>query len=158
MATKLSRARSLARLRLDNRTQKLRQDQSATMVPRGGWLRATRQALGMSLEDLAGRLGIARSTVGRIEESEQRGTIQLKTLQRMAAELNCDLAYALVPRVPLEKAVEDQRLAVARQLNRKVRTHMSLEGQDTEDKNLDQWRDERAVALVSDRQLWKQPR
>lgn len=125
------------------------------MVPRGGWLRATRQALGMSLEDLASRLGIARSTVGRIEESEQRGTIQLNTLQRMAAEMNCDLAYALVPRVPLEKAVEDQRLAVARRLNSKVRTHMSLEGQDTEDKSLEHWRDERASALVSDRQLWK---
>lgn len=152
---KSSSERALARLRLDARLQPLRENQGATAVPRGGWLRAIRQALGMTREDMADRLGITSSTVVRIEASEQRQTIQLDTLKRAAAALDCELVYALVPRQPLEKAVELQRGKLARELNAKVRTHMALEGQDTTDADMEAWRRDRAVSAISDRQLWK---
>ena len=150
--------RALARLRLDSRVQPLRADQGAMAVPRGGWLRAIRSALGMSLEDLAGRLGIARSSVLRLETSEQRGSIQLDTLRRAAEALGCELVYALIPKVPLEKAVEQQRLKLARERNATVHAHMSLEGQDTQGPGLDAWRLDRAVASIPDRELWKKPK
>lgn len=148
--------RALARLRLDARLEPLRANRGALMVPRGGWLRSVRRALGLTLEDMAGRLGIARSSVARLETSEQKGTIQLDSLRRAAEVLNCELVYALIPKEPLVQAVEKQRLEVARQLNAKVRTHMSLEAQDThDDAGLDKWREDRAVSLIGDRQLWK---
>ena len=152
---KSSSERALARLRLDARLQPLREIQDATAVPRGGWLRAIRQALGMTRDDLAGRLGVTSSTVVRIEASEQRETIQLDTLRRAAAALDCELVYALVPRQPLEQAVEEQRTKLARELNAKVQTHMALEGQDTTDVGLEAWRRDRTAAAISDRQLWK---
>lgn len=152
---KSSADRALARLRLDARLQPLRENQSATAVPRGGWLRVIRQALGMTQAEMAARSGVALSTAARIEASEQRGTIQLDTLRRAAAALDCELVYALVPRQPLEQAVEQQRQKLARALNAKVHTHMALEGQDTADAGLDTWRRDRAAASVSDRQLWK---
>ncbi|OGT60654.1 MAG: hypothetical protein A3E01_00440 [Gammaproteobacteria bacterium RIFCSPHIGHO2_12_FULL_63_22] len=153
--TKPGRDRALARLRLDARLEPLRPNLGAMTVPRGGWLRSIRNALGMSLDDVADRLDVTRSTASRVEASEQRGTIQLDTLRRAAEALNCELVYALVPKLPLESAVEQERARLARQLNAKVQTHMSLEGQDTHDTSLDAWRLDRATTSISDRQLWK---
>lgn len=147
--------RALARLRLDARIQPLRDHMAATAVPRGGWLRVIRQALGMTRNDMAARLGLTSSTIVRIEVSEQRETIQLDTLRRAASALDCELVYALIPRQPLEQAVEHQREKLVRALNAKVHTHMALEGQDTPGADMDTWRRDRAAASISDRQLWK---
>ncbi len=154
-AGKSSSDRALARLRLDARVLPLRENPSATAVPRGGWLRVIRQALGMPRSDLAARLGITSSTVERIEASEQRETIQLDTLRRAASALDCELVYALVPRQPLEQAVEQRRQQLVRALNAKVHTHMALEGQDTAGVAMDTWRRDRAAGSITDRQLWK---
>ena len=151
----LSSDRALARLRLDSKLAPLREHRASLVMPRGGWLRAVRRALGMSLEDIAFRLGVTSSNVIRLETSEQNGTIQLDSLRRVATALNCELAYVLIPKQTLEKAVELQRLKIAQQLNSEIQTHMSLEGQDTNDISLEKWRVDRAVSLVSDRMLWK---
>jgi predicted DNA-binding mobile mystery protein A len=146
---------ALTRIRLDARLQELRTVKHAAAVPRGGWLRTIRQALSMSLDDVAIRLAITRSSVARLEASEQREAIQLDSLRRAAEALNCELVYALIPRVPLTQAIENQRLDVANRLNAKVSTHMFLEGQDTVDASLEQWRQDRALAQLSDKKLWK---
>lgn len=150
--------RALARLRLDARLLPLRSQLGALAVPRGGWLRAIRTALGMSLEDVAERLGTTRSSAARVEASEQRATIQLDTLRRVAEALNCELVYALVPKLPLDEAVENERIRLARQLSAKVQTHMALEGQHVREPSLDARRLDRAAVSVSDRQLWKKTR
>lgn len=148
-------SRNLGRNRLDFRLSSLRDMSGKFTVPHQGWLQAIRHALGMTLQDLAARLGITRSTLSRLEVSEQKGTIQLDTLRRVAAAMNCDLAYVLIPRVPLQTMVDQQRQQVAEDLNAKVRTHMALEGQEETDPSLAPWRTERGDALISDRQLWK---
>ena len=150
--------RDLARLRLDARLQLLRVNRGAMAVPRGGWVRAIRNALGMSMADMAVRLDIANSSMMRLEESEQRGTIKLDTLRRTAEALDCELVYALIPKVPLEEAVEQQRHELARQRNAKVHTHMTLEGQDTRDTDFEKWRMDRTAAAIPDRELWKKPK
>lgn len=146
---------ALARLRLDARLRPIREHRDATAVPRGGWLRAVRMALGMSMDDVAQRLGITRSSVARMESSEQRETIQLDTLRRVAQALDCELAYVLIPKVPLDQSVKQQRVKAARQLSSKVRVHMALEGQDTQDAAMEQWRLDRAAELVPAHKLWK---
>lgn len=146
---------TLARLRLDARLRLIREHRAATAVPRGGWLRAVRKALGMSMDDLAQRLGVTRSSVARIEASEQRETIQLDSLRRVATALGCELAYVLIPKESLEKTVEEQRTRAAKQMSNKVRVHMALEGQDTQGAALDQWRLDHAADLVPARKLWK---
>src|SRR5487761_199273 len=64
-------------------------------APTRGWIKAIREALGMSSEQLAKRLGVKQPTVAAIERSETRGTIELATLRRAAEALDCTLVYAL---------------------------------------------------------------
>src|SRR5580700_8154301 len=76
--------------------------------PIKGWIKAVREALGLTTAQLAKRLGVKQPSVVAIEQSEAKGTIQLATLKRAAAALDCTLVYALVPRKPLEEMVRAQ--------------------------------------------------
>ena len=105
---------ALARLRPDARLRPIAELRAAMAAPRGGWLRAVRKALGMSTEDVAVRLGVTRSSVARMETSEQRDTIQLDTLRRIAQAMDCELAYVLIPRTSLKHSVQQQRSKTAR--------------------------------------------
>ena len=69
--------------------------------PPAGWLRAIREALGMTSAVLAGRLEITASGVRKLEHAEAIDAITIGTLRRVAEALDCDLQYALVPRRPL---------------------------------------------------------
>ena len=70
--------------------------------PVRGWIKAIRDALGMSMEQLAERLKIKQPSLATLEKSEAKGTIELATLRRVAEALDCTLVYALVPNKPLE--------------------------------------------------------
>ena len=122
--------------------------------PHRGWIRAIRDALGMSSAELGERLGASQQTVAGIEANEQRGTIKLDTLRRAADELDCDLAYFLVPRQPLEAMVQERASEKARNYVRGVAHHSRLEDQQLEEpQELDQIRD-LAQEFVDRRGLW----
>ncbi len=63
--------------------------------PPSGWLKAIREALGMTATQLARRLSVVTSTVTRLETSEADDTISLATLRRAAEALDCGLRYVL---------------------------------------------------------------
>ncbi len=63
-----------------------------------GWMRAVRQAVGVPVIELARRMGVAKSQVFRLEESEQQGRVRIDSLQCAAEAMGCELVYALVPR------------------------------------------------------------
>ena len=75
-----------------------------------------RQALGMSAEQLARRVGVARATIATLERSEARGRITLASLEKLARGLGCRVAYALVPEVA--PSLSGLRRARARKLAR----------------------------------------
>lgn len=97
--------------------------------PHRGWVRAIREALGMSTTEMAARLGVTQSRVSAIEHGEAQGTIKLETLRRAADALDCELIYALVPRTTLSEAVRRQALDKAAAHLRNVEHHMRLEDQ-----------------------------
>jgi predicted DNA-binding mobile mystery protein A len=97
--------------------------------PVRGWIRAIREALGMSSAQLAKRMGVKQPTLVALEQSEVKGTIQLATLRRAAAAMNCTLVYALVPNDSLETIVRQRARKVARQRLRSVEHSMLLEKQ-----------------------------
>lgn len=99
--------------------------------PPHGWLRAVREALGMSAAALATRLGITAGAVTRLEQSEAADRIQLDTLRRAADALGCDLVYLLVPRRPLDAVVRDRARELARKQIAAVEQTMRLEDQAT---------------------------
>lgn len=103
--------------------------QMAITQPPEGWLRTVRRALGMSGAQLARKMGLTRSQISQSEKNELSGTISLKTLQTMAAAMNCRVVYALVPNGTTEQLVADQAQKKAEQLVRQTHIHMALESQ-----------------------------
>ena len=97
--------------------------------PQTGWARTIREALGMSLKQLAQRAGVSKTTVNSAEMSESKGTIQLNSLQRLAEAMDCDVVYALVPRTSLADMINEQADRVAEQRVRRVSESMELEAQ-----------------------------
>ena len=95
--------------------------------PRGGWLRAIRNSLGMTTRQLARRTGVSQAAVVDAERHEVGGDISLNTLRRYAEALDCDVFYALVPRQPLVTTVEAQALRVAQEEVERARAAMSPE-------------------------------
>lgn len=121
----------LARLRLEqlDRTVAPYADLKGKPVPRDGWLRAIREALGRSLRIQASRVGITAPTLFKAESAEAEGRITLGQLRKLAEALDCELVYALVPRQPLVQVVEQHAEALARQEVLGVSHSMGLEAQ-----------------------------
>lgn len=144
--------RSQARRRLDDRLAPV-----ANVVgerPPHGWVRAIRDALGMSTSDVARRMGITASRVHAIERAEATGAVKLSTLERAAEALGCRVVYALVPtEQSLDDAVTAQAQAKAAQLLDRASHTMRLEDQATEGD--DEALKDLARHLATRRDLWK---
>ena len=97
--------------------------------PPVGWVRAIREALGMSAAVLAKRLEITPSGFRKLEQAEAADAITLATLRRMAEALDCDLQYALVPRRPLRTMRFQQALKLAQEWQQRADRTMALEAQ-----------------------------
>ena len=83
----------------------------------------------MSTAQLAKRLRIKQPSIVALEQSEAKGAIELETLRRVAAALDCTLVYALVPNKPLESILRDRARAFARRRLQPVEHSMLLEDQ-----------------------------
>lgn len=104
--------------------------------PPSGWLKAIREALGMTKAQLAQRVELSPSTVNMLERSEAKGTITLDSLEKLARGMDCRLVYAIVPNHgrTLEQVVRDRAELVARRQNARVAHTMRLEAQGLDDK------------------------
>jgi len=120
--------RASARKQLDKRLNKLRNSDALSRPPRG-WIKAIRDALGMTTTQFGKRLGVSQSTALGFEKSEVSKGITLETLERAARALDCRLVYALVPSKPLELLVEDQARELAKKRLRATSHSMALEDQ-----------------------------
>jgi predicted DNA-binding mobile mystery protein A len=125
---KKQRRASQSRSHLDRRFQKLGPVSRAT-PPVRGWIKAIREALGMTTVQLAKRLHVKQPSVIALERSEAKGSIELATLRRVAAALDCTVVYALVPNKPLETIVRDRARVFARRRLEPVAHSMLLEDQ-----------------------------
>jgi predicted DNA-binding mobile mystery protein A len=148
--------RRRARLRLDKRLLALKPEDRFRPPPKG-WLRAIRDALGMSGVQFAQRLRVSPQSVDALEKSEAIGTIRLNTLRRAAEALDCQLVYALVPNRSLEGAVRERARNIAlRELSR-VEHSMALEDQGVGDTDLEERVQDYVRELLNERELWREP-
>jgi predicted DNA-binding mobile mystery protein A len=148
-------ARRKARRALDRRFEVLRTFAPKAVAPKDGWVRAIREALGMSAADLAARIGIAETAVLSMERNERTDRVRLDTLRRAATALDCELVYALVPQRPLEQTVENRALEVAASQLRAVDHSMRLESQGVADAVLRDHLTEQAELLLDRPGLWR---
>ena len=117
----------LARKQLERRLAPLRE--AKPVVPPRGWIRAIREALGMTTRQLAARMEAAPSRISVIEKAEVSGATTLKTMREAAEALNCTFVYAFVPVKPLDEILQDRaRRKVLNDIERLDHT-MRLENQ-----------------------------
>jgi predicted DNA-binding mobile mystery protein A len=115
---------------LDKRFAALRGLKQRAARPPKGWLRAIRDALGMTTSQLARRLGVSQPRIVELEQSEVAGSVTLNTLQRAAEALGCRLVYAIIPDRPLEDTVRERADLIAARLTSAVAQSMRLEDQE----------------------------
>lgn len=125
-------------------------------VPRGGWIRTLRDALGMSSTQLAKRLKVSPQFVRKLEKGEAAGIITLASLHRAAEALECKVVYALVPGKFLEETRRERALHLANALRNHAAHSMKLENQGVSGSESDRQRKSLADALLrgSPRKLW----
>ena len=102
--------------------------------PPTGWVRAIRDALGMTTSQFARRMGVAQPRVIELEHYEVSGGITLKTLERAAEALGCRVVYILVPEKPLAETVRQRAQVLASRKLATVEQSMRLEDQAVETK------------------------
>lgn len=98
--------------------------------PQKGWIRAIREAIGVSAAELGRALGTSRQLPLQFEKAEADGSITLKSLRSVARALDCDLVYALVPKAgTMQALIESRARAQARKHVLGVEHSMALEDQ-----------------------------
>ncbi len=146
--------RAIPRRRLDQRFSSMKPETRYRPPPKG-WVRAVRDALGMSGAQLGRRMGVTAQSVADLEKSEASGTIQLKTLRRVAEALDCVVVYALLPRSSLEDMVQGRAREIARKELVRIAHTMDLEAQGLSQEK----REEQIETFIRDhlreRDLWE---
>ncbi len=117
-----------SRSHLDERFKKLAPI-GQYIAPTRGWVRAVREALGLTTAQLAQRLNVKQPSIVAVEQSEEKGTIELATLRRVAEALDCRVIYALVPNKPLDKIVRERARVFLEKRQAAVEHSMLLEDQ-----------------------------
>ena len=151
---KRSRKAAEARRRLDRRLHESGSLSNNLAVPAKGWIRAIREALGMTAAQLGARLGLAQTSIATLERNEIEGRIQLSSLKRAAEAMNCTLVYAFVPNQPLEAFVRERARRVAATQLRPVEQSMRLENQGLSEADRNALLDDYIRDVLDPRLLW----
>jgi predicted DNA-binding mobile mystery protein A len=131
---------------------------SRSSPPGGGWVRAIREALGMTQAQLAARLGITRQSLQDLERAEANRRITLDSLDRLAKAMDCRLVYALVPeKGSLDDVRARQAKALADALLKSTEHSMTLEAQGVSARESKRQRELLVDSLLrgSPRKLWR---
>ncbi len=94
-----------------------------------GWIRYMRQALGLTLKQLARRVGVTTATTAQAERGEAQGKVTIATLKMMAQAMECEFMYAFVPKSDIQDLMKEAARKKARLLLESADVHMTLEDQ-----------------------------
>lgn len=125
--------------------------------PPTGWIKATRLALGMTMQQLGNKLSITKQSVQELENREKEGSITLKALNEAAKALDMKLVYGLVPLDgTLEKYIEKKAHEMAEEIVNRTSTSMKLEDQGVSYERIQKAIEERTKIIKQDlpKSLW----
>lgn len=143
---------SLEMAQVSRRVEPLRELQDNLKVNEG-WIRYMRLAMGLKLKDFGKLVGLAPQTVKEAEVRESVGAVTLKTLERMANAMECDLVYGFVPRQELSSLIKLKAHEKARKILQVADTHMGLEDQAVEIE-LEERINRLATKLIEKDEVW----
>jgi predicted DNA-binding mobile mystery protein A len=146
---------SAARRHIERRVGKLRPARQFAQ-PQRGWIRAVRDALGMSAAKLAERMNVSQPRVFALEKAEARGAVTIASLERAAQAMECTLVYALVPNRPIDEMLQKRALRIVTEELARVQHTMRLENQGMSAAELKAERRRLAADLIREypRRLW----
>lgn len=111
---------------LDKKLSPLKQ--LVPVIPRSqSWIRTLREALGMTAQQLAKRIGISQSRIAYMEQNEKN--LKVSTLEKVAQSMNCTFVPLFIPNESLEINVRTQAQKKAAEIIASVNQNMALENQ-----------------------------
>lgn len=138
---------------LELKTKKFR-NSNIKATPIGGWVNAIRTSLGMTLNQLAKRVGTNASRINRIEQDELSGSVTLKTLQSVATAMNSELVYAIVPKQNIESIIIKRYHTKQLKLNKNIFKHMALEDQQVKERPGPEGLEKVKLESINTKGLW----
>jgi predicted DNA-binding mobile mystery protein A len=132
---------------------------ATALRPEKGWIRAVREALGMTTAQMGKRLEVSQQRAAMIEKAEADGSITLKSLEQAAQSLGCRVVYILYPEEPLHTTMRARAEAIADKQLQSVEQTMRLEDQSVADTELRKVTRKRLVDELLKRpaRLWDAP-
>jgi predicted DNA-binding mobile mystery protein A len=124
----MMKKQKLVREQLDTTLQRF-STLSTISAPQRGWIRAIRDALGMTAKQLACRMDVTQQSVTRIEKDEPTGSVTIKTMRKTAEALDCQFVYGFVPKTSLDETVRSKAKEVAARRLAEANQTMTLEAQ-----------------------------
>jgi predicted DNA-binding mobile mystery protein A len=125
--------------------------------PPTGWIKAIRNAIGMSMLQLGNRLSITKQSVQNMENREKDGSISIKVLREAARALDMQLVYGFVPNDgSLEALIDRKAEELATQIVMRTNNSMKLEDQENSKQRIEKAILERAFAIKTEmpKTLW----
>ena len=125
--------------------------------PPTGWIKAIRNAIGMSMLQLGNRLSITKQSVQDMESRERDGSISIKALREAARALDMQLVYGFVPNDgSLEALIDRKAKELATQIVMRTNNSMKLEDQENSKQRIEKAIQERAFAIKTEmpKTLW----
>ena len=125
--------------------------------PPTGWIKAIRNAIGMSMLQLGKRLSITKQSVQDIERREKDGSISIKALREAARALDMQLVYGFVPNDgSLEALIDRKAKELATQIVQRTSNSMKLEDQENSKQRIEKAIEERANIIKNEmpKTLW----
>ena len=125
--------------------------------PPTGWIKAIRNAIGMSMLQLGNRLSITKQSVQDIERREKDGSISIKALREAARALDMQLIYGFVPNDgSLEALIDRKAKELATQIVQRTSNSMKLEDQENSKQRIEKAIEERATIIKNEmpKTLW----
>lgn len=139
---------NLQRKQLDEKLRAISALQNV-QTPVGGWLKAIRTTLGMSLEQLGNKLGVTKQSIQSLEKREKEGSITINSLKETAQALDMKFVYALLPiDGSLEQLVERKAEILAKDIVMRTTQTMALEDQENAQARLKEAIEERKKEIM----------
>ncbi len=108
-------------------------------MPPSGWVKAIRGSLGLSIRQLAERVGVVHGSINQLEKREPKKRVTLESLENAARAMDCKVVYAIVPQesgATLDDIIKNKAVAAASKILKEVAHTMRLEAQGTSEKQV----------------------
>ncbi len=120
---------------LDDQIRQYVNGQRFDRIPQG-WIRSSRTAIGMTLKQLAKRLGFSVPAAKNFEMREVDEAITLASLRKIANAMEMDLVYYFKPKQDsLDDLLQFRSELKAKELMERSNQAMLLENQEADNKN-----------------------